>query len=811
MKSHLTLPLSLMLAVSCTGQILSSPDLGSLAKQGELTPVRAADAQALSASQTADHALVDAYLAAHPEARPLFAAPQSAAVKGNGDGNYRVTGYDSLARPFSVVTMGREWTYSSVAARLRTAGSQDNQARIYAGLYGKVPSACRTNAPAPSATGALSAADLRVLNQQMTACYLAARPSFGQKPLPALAPASQPSDEAGAPGAVVASAYNWAGDGASAHPLTSCSIYDCFSGNWTGKFYDSTIKNQGNRGTCVSFAIAAAMERLYTQELGEHVNLSEQALYAQAKLAFDVDDPSDGLVAPSTMGSLVNSGFFIPHEADWRYNMAPFRQVSTVNGTTTYQYSCASPASVDNGNGRYAGTYCSDTVHEGELITTSAQSYYFTPNQGSAGYRIEQFAQLADDDDVGMTRIQLAEVYAMFGYPLVLSFSTTDGFSNGIDERGFIVNDTGGNDGGHAVEVSGIVTNAELPDILPPGAGGGYFIIKNSWGTGFGDGGYVYLSFAYVSSQAGDITALVEASPAVDTPPAIAITVPALARTTLNVSDAGTTLTFRSTPSDTEDGVLCCTVLWSSDIDGPLGSGRTLSYFFATAGQRTITATAIDSDGEQSSASVVLDLVGPKPTVQIVSPATGSTLNANQVYQLNATASDTSCASIVWTQNGAPLGTGCQLEVSFPNAGTLTIAATATNASGNATAQSLVTIVAPVAPPVLSTNPPVVSIASPASGASFDPNGAFSLVGNATSDGGPITSYLWTADSPGQAAEGRTSHVEIGNAETLSWTPSSSYDSLDGDDSVTLHFYATNANGTSEATITIVLDWPIIR
>jgi C1A family cysteine protease len=28
-------------------------------------------------------------------------------------------------------------------------------------------------------------------------------------------------------------------------------------------------------------------------------------------------------------------------------------------------------------------------------------------------------------------------------------------------------------------------------------AGGGYLIVKNSWGTGFGDKGYVFLPYAY--------------------------------------------------------------------------------------------------------------------------------------------------------------------------------------------------------------------------------------------------------------------------------------------------------------------------
>ncbi len=65
--------------------------------------------------------------------------------------------------------------------------------------------------------------------------------------------------------------------------------------------------------------------------------------------------------------------------------------------------------------------------------------------------------------------------------------------------------------GGHAVHVTGYLSNERLATRLPkapPGAGGGYFIVKNSWGTCFGDAGYVYLPVDWVKANAFEVVIL---------------------------------------------------------------------------------------------------------------------------------------------------------------------------------------------------------------------------------------------------------------------------------------------------------------
>lgn len=51
---------------------------------------------------------------------------------------------------------------------------------------------------------------------------------------------------------------------------------------------------------------------------------------------------------------------------------------------------------------------------------------------------------------------------------------------------------------GHSVVLVGYHKSAKYP-------GGGYFIFRNSWGTGWGDGGYGYMPFKYVLDLANDL------------------------------------------------------------------------------------------------------------------------------------------------------------------------------------------------------------------------------------------------------------------------------------------------------------------
>jgi C1A family cysteine protease len=62
--------------------------------------------------------------------------------------------------------------------------------------------------------------------------------------------------------------------------------------------------------------------------------------------------------------------------------------------------------------------------------------------------------------------------------------------------------------GGQAALISGFVPNHLRPPGAPEATGGGYFIMKNSWGRCAGDAGYYYLPADWVRANAFNLTAV---------------------------------------------------------------------------------------------------------------------------------------------------------------------------------------------------------------------------------------------------------------------------------------------------------------
>lgn len=152
----------------------------------------------------------------------------------------------------------------------------------------------------------------------------------------------------------------------------------------------------------------------------------------------------------------------------------------------------------------------------------------------------------------------------------------------------------------------------------------------------------------------------------------------------------GDTITMVGSAMDPDDGLLTGNALvWTSSIDGPIGTGDTLKVSHLTIGSHVITLTATDSDGSTGSDAVVVTIVADaKPTVAIMSPADNSTFNDSDTVTLIGSATDVqdgplSGGSLAWTSNiDGQFGVGDTVVTSAMSIGTHTVILTATDSHG---------------------------------------------------------------------------------------------------------------------------------
>ncbi len=98
-------------------------------------------------------------------------------------------------------------------------------------------------------------------------------------------------------------------------------------------------------------------------------------------------------------------------------------------------------------------------------------------------------------------------------------------------------------------------------------------------------------------------------APSGNTAPVVQISAPANGTTPI----AGQSITFTASAIDTEDGDLSASLTWSSDKDGPLGSGANFNSSALSAGLHTITAQVTDSGGLSGSDQIGLTVLATPP------------------------------------------------------------------------------------------------------------------------------------------------------------------------------------------------------
>ncbi len=153
----------------------------------------------------------------------------------------------------------------------------------------------------------------------------------------------------------------------------------------------------------------------------------------------------------------------------------------------------------------------------------------------------------------------------------------------------------------------------------------------------------------------------------------------------------GESIAFTGTASDTEDGDLTGSLVWSSSLDGALGNGGTVNSSSLSVGTHVITAMVTDSGGLDGSNTISVTIssapLNTTPTVMIGAPADNSSFTPGELIVFTGTASDTEdgdlTGSLVWSssRDGA-LGNGSTVNSSSLSVGTHVITATVTDSGG---------------------------------------------------------------------------------------------------------------------------------
>lgn len=168
----------------------------------------------------------------------------------------------------------------------------------------------------------------------------------------------------------------------------------------------------------------------------------------------------------------------------------------------------------------------------------------------------------------------------------------------------------------------------------------------------------------------------------------------------------GQTVTFTGEATDPEDGEIPGSALvWTSDLDGPIGTGNQFMRDDLSGGTHEITLTATDSEGASGQASISFG-VGGAPQAEILSPVDQSngaphTVTLGTSVTLTGSANDVedgplSGAALVWTSNvDGQLGTGTSLVRDDLAAGMHTVTLTATDSDDNQAKATVLVIVKP--------------------------------------------------------------------------------------------------------------------
>jgi hypothetical protein len=460
-----------------------------------------------------DQKFLQPILDAHPEYGIRIAAPSAEDLNTDGDRSAEAEGPRTL--------LGRRWQIAQVASNLRTFPSLGNQRRIYSEFFPEFQQALALEdvgtVDYPSATSLQSATleAARIANNLLMETAVSQYRKISDRVvLPLLSGPSDPALEVGV--------------GQRLDRTKNCSSVPSANGvfgqfTWPLKKFTTSVKNQGARGTCWAFATTANLEIEIARKTGVKVNLSEQDYAANRFVRFAPRLDADGGDPVSIASKAYASNYEFVLENGLQYNASLQRNAKTKTLIGGPQPGSFLEGFFEKSCLDYPLAPCSDTTAQGPIVCAQPEGAFgfvyclsgLTPISSRSGYKFTQAIRDLWDISNPDYSTSILAVRAALGRSFALTHSVTDDPNTSgndmlnfrPDGRGFLVYNGSGpvRTGDHVVTVVGFITQEKLQTKLDPPAGSsgkGFFVIKNSWGHCWGDGGFAYVDFDWLKNYA---------------------------------------------------------------------------------------------------------------------------------------------------------------------------------------------------------------------------------------------------------------------------------------------------------------------
>ncbi|MER3490735.1 MAG: hypothetical protein C4328_12835, partial [Meiothermus sp.] len=686
--------------IPADAQVVSTEEFQKGIASGELTLVSTAILEAQKAARQSQYQADKAFLNSVPNKDPNTAALLAEALDSPSfEGDRPVSGPGGE----SVVLFGLGTQLRNAVEVYQRSQSVDNALADYSLSYELLPEDLKPQAPTPDSLKGKSLAEVKAALTQLDSL-------LGSKPASLRTARLEPG------GGVQPQAINPGNPGNGTDNNGRCTPTNLVKHFWFPlKNFISPVKDQASRGACWAFAAIGAVESRERVQNNNPADLSEQFLVNKVKQDWDPSDYTDGYKSEKALETAVDKGQSFPSEGAWTYNGARSRPKVKDGDSSSYANSC---------NG-YTGT-CSDTAHQSRRVCTTfifTFCSYAKVTFGGPGVASSRTIQVWKNGDA--FNLNLLRNYLSRGHVLIASFPAYKGFMDDVKGDGVVSNyartmldgkgrEVSGSYGGHAVQIVGFLSNEDMSQFgnTPNIGGGGYFIIKNSWGCRAGDGGFYYVPADYVSSIFNSLSVLKfdgrrsqawkqeQAAPGGSEAPEITIkTNPASVNLRVETNLAqffGIThpvaKSVNLTVTSTLDGTLYSGG-WSTDPNSLFGPE--LKRTFTSVGSRTLTLLA-KYGSSQASSSFVVKVINTPPTLNL---QYGGVPHQGEAYPITALITDPNepdiyklCNTTRWSVDAPDTlsaGTGCSVSVTFGTTGSRQVRVTTQDSDGATAAETL--------------------------------------------------------------------------------------------------------------------------